>query len=167
MPPRASSGAAATVSEARAIVARPCRPAVGASRAPAPALAARRGRRPPTPAAAAFRGPPPPPLDAEDNVTPVTTSATPWTATAFTLASLLVTLPALAAPPVAYDPAAGSDALKNVAGVAYVVLLVVFAFRLLRRRADTATRTRFAAPPPAEGVVARPRVKATSARAAW
>lgn len=43
-----------------------------------------------------------------------------------------------------YDPSAGSDFLRNVAGVAYVVLLVVFAFRLLRRRADFATSTRIA-----------------------
>ena len=43
-----------------------------------------------------------------------------------------------------YDPTAGSDFLRNVAGAAYVVLLVVFAFRLLRRRADFATSTRIA-----------------------
>jgi len=43
-----------------------------------------------------------------------------------------------------YDPSAGSDFLRNVAGAAYVVLLVVFAFRLLRRRADFATSTRIA-----------------------
>lgn len=43
-----------------------------------------------------------------------------------------------------YDPSAGSDFLRNVAGAAYVVLLVIFAFRLLRRRADFATSTRIA-----------------------
>ena len=43
-----------------------------------------------------------------------------------------------------YDPSAGSEFLRNVAGAAYVVLLVIFAFRLLRRRADFATSTRIA-----------------------
>lgn len=43
-----------------------------------------------------------------------------------------------------YDPSAVSDFLRNVAGAAYVVLLVIFAFRLLRRRADFATSTRIA-----------------------
>lgn len=95
------------------------------------------------------------------------TSAPSWAAAVAGLAALALTLPALAADPVAYDPAAGSDVLKNVAGVAYVVLLVVFAFRLLRRRADTARTTRFAAPPPLEDAPPRPRVKATPGRAAW
>ena len=51
---------------------------------------------------------------------------------------------AAAAARIPYDPTAGSDFLRNVAGAAYVVLLVIFAFRLLRRRADFATSTRIA-----------------------
>ena len=80
------------------------------------------------------------------------------------LAAMLA--PALTLPPAAaaYNPAAGEEYIKSVAGVAYVVLLMVFAFRLLRKRAKNATSTRFGGDAPA-----KPRVlaKATPLRAAW
>ena len=81
-------------------------------------------------------------------------------------------LAAAAADKVAYDAAAGSDFLKNAAGAAYVVLLVVFAARLLRKRATTATSQRFASAVKAQEsldatrAAPRPTVRATPARAA-
>ena len=99
----------------------------------------------------------------------------PWSWPALTAlaATLAHPLAAVAADSVTYDPASGSDFLKNVAGAAYVVLLVVFAARLLRKRATTATSQRFASTVDAQERLAavgraapRPAVKATPARAA-
>lgn len=98
----------------------------------------------------------------------------PWSLPALTaLATTLATpLAAAAADKVAYDAAAGSDFLKNAAGAAYVVLLVVFAARLLRKRATTATSQRFASAVKAQEsldatrAAPRPTVRATPARAA-
>jgi len=83
--------------------------------------------------------------------------------------SLLTALPAAAAGGggLSYDPASGSDFLKNVAGVAYVVLLVIFAGRLLTRRASTATSTRLASAAPAPPSRRREVARATPGRAAW
>jgi hypothetical protein len=39
----------------------------------------------------------------------------------------------------AYDPSGASDTLKNVFGAMYVVLLVVFGYRLFTKRAKTFT----------------------------
>lgn len=81
-------------------------------------------------------------------------------------------LAAAAADAIPYDKSAGSDFLKNVAGAAYVVLLVVFAARLLRKRATTATSQRFASAVKAQEsldavrATPRPTVRATPARAA-
>ena len=53
-------------------------------------------------------------------------------------ALLLFSAPAAAAESgVAYDPGAGGDLLKNVAGVAYLLLVAVFLARLLRRRTNS------------------------------
>ena len=83
-------------------------------------------------------------------------SGAPWAMLGFFLSSLAASAAEAAAAAatsssssslpakIPYDPTAGSDFLRNVAGAAYVVLLVVFAFRLLRRRADFATSTRIA-----------------------
>ena len=57
------------------------------------------------------------------------------------LTALLAPPPAFADPAasaVAYDNAAGSESLKAVFGVGYVVLVGIFAVRLLRRRAARA-----------------------------
>ena len=96
-----------------------------------------------------------------------------WPALATLAATLAHPLAAFAEETVAYDPASGSDFLKNVAGAAYVVLLVVFAARLLRKRATTATSQRFASTVDAQERLAavgraapRPMVKATPGRAA-
>lgn len=54
--------------------------------------------------------------------------------------ALLAAAPALAAEGgVRYDPGAGGDFVKNLAGVAYLGLVLFFIVRLLRKRARTAT----------------------------
>ena len=53
-------------------------------------------------------------------------------------ALLLLSAPAAAAESgVAYDPGAGGDLLKNLAGAAYLLLVAVFLARLLRRRTNS------------------------------
>ena len=52
---------------------------------------------------------------------------------------MLAAAPALAAEGVKYDPAVGGDVVKNVAGVAYLGLVLFFIVRLLSKRARTAT----------------------------
>lgn len=53
-------------------------------------------------------------------------------------ALLLFSAPAAAAESgVAYDPGAGGDLLKNLAGAAYLLLVAVFLARLLRRRTNS------------------------------
>ena len=59
-----------------------------------------------------------------------------WTALCSTF---LAAGPALAGEGLKYDPGAGADVVKKVAGAAYVVLLAVFAVRLLSKRARSAT----------------------------
>ena len=53
--------------------------------------------------------------------------------------ALLAAGPVLAAEGVKYDPGAGGDAVKNLAGVAYLGLVLFFIVRLLSKRARTAT----------------------------
>ena len=45
---------------------------------------------------------------------------------------------------VVYNPEAGSDTLKTVAGVAYIGLVIVYFVRLFKKRADRATSVRLA-----------------------
>lgn len=52
---------------------------------------------------------------------------------------LLAANPALAEEGLKYDPGSGAEVVKKVAGAAYVVLLAVFAIRLLTKRAKFAT----------------------------
>ena len=53
-------------------------------------------------------------------------------------ALLLLAAPAAAAESgIAYDPGAGGDLLKNLAGAAYLLLVAVFLARLLRRRTNS------------------------------
>ena len=53
-------------------------------------------------------------------------------------ALLLLSAPAAAAESgIAYDPGAGGDLLKNLAGAAYLLLVAVFLARLLRRRTNS------------------------------
>ncbi len=59
-----------------------------------------------------------------------------WTALCSTF---LAAGPTLAGEGLKYDPGAGADVVKKVAGAAYVVLLAVFAVRLLSKRARSAT----------------------------
>jgi len=125
-----------------------------------------RSRPPPTAATRHPHGGVPTAVTEVDEPHPPRWSLTALTTAAATLAPALA---AAAADAPSYDATAGSDFLKNVAGAAYVVLLVVFAFRLLRRRATTATTTRFASTPPPVGEARppRPTVRATPGRAAW
>jgi hypothetical protein len=46
---------------------------------------------------------------------------------------------ALAEEAIKYDPGSAPDVLKNVAGGVYVLLIAIFAVRLLRKRAKFAT----------------------------
>jgi len=39
----------------------------------------------------------------------------------------------------AYNPAEGEEVIKNVAGGAYLILVLIFFYRLLRKRAYTGT----------------------------
>jgi len=48
---------------------------------------------------------------------------------------LLIGGPAMAA----YNPAEGEEVIKNVAGGAYLILVLIFFYRLLRKRAYTGT----------------------------
>ncbi|KAK9908155.1 hypothetical protein WJX75_003460 [Coccomyxa subellipsoidea] len=57
---------------------------------------------------------------------------------------LLAAGPALAEEGLKYDPGSGAEVVKKVAGAAYVVLLAVFAIRLLTKRAKSATGERLA-----------------------
>ena len=52
---------------------------------------------------------------------------------------LLNCSPALAEDVIKYDPGSGADAVKAIAGAAYVVLLAIFAVRLFQKRAKFAT----------------------------
>ena len=52
---------------------------------------------------------------------------------------LLAAAPALAEEAIAYQPTAGGDVVKNLAGVAYLGLVLFFVVRLLSKRAKTAT----------------------------
>ncbi|EIE21091.1 hypothetical protein COCSUDRAFT_33788 [Coccomyxa subellipsoidea C-169] len=72
---------------------------------------------------------------------PPQTSWASWTA----LGSVLLAAgPAIAEDGLKYEPGAGADVVKQVAGAAYVVLLAVFAVRLLTKRAKFATEERLA-----------------------
>lgn len=74
---------------------------------------------------------------------------------------LMATHPAAAAEALKYDPSGGDEAIKNIAGVLYLGLVVLFVYRLLMRRAKKAREERLAgqkkpetpvpapAPPPA------------------
>ncbi|BDA45070.1 hypothetical protein COCOBI_06-5500 [Coccomyxa sp. Obi] len=62
-----------------------------------------------------------------------------WTAL---YSTFLAAGPALAEEGLKYDPGTGADVVKKVAGAAYVVLLAVFAVRLLSKRARSATEER-------------------------
>jgi uncharacterized protein (DUF697 family) len=55
------------------------------------------------------------------------------------VSALLAAGPVLAAEGVKYDPAGGGDFVKNLAGVAYLGLVLFFIVRLLSKRARTAT----------------------------
>lgn len=53
---------------------------------------------------------------------------------------LLAAAPALADEAIKYEPNAGGDVVKNLAGVAYLGLVLFFVVRLLSKRANTATQ---------------------------
>lgn len=64
------------------------------------------------------------------------------------IAALAAAPPALAEG-LAYNPEGGAELFKNVAGVAYIALVIFYFVRLFKRRADTATSQRIATPPAA------------------
>ncbi|KAK9825156.1 hypothetical protein WJX81_006625 [Elliptochloris bilobata] len=86
---------------------------------------------------------------------------------------LLVAPAAAAEGGVAYEPGAGGDLLKNLAGAAYLLLVAIFIARLLRKRAKTSLSQRWASmgkqSAADEGAQAqqRPPVKATPLTALW
>ena len=58
------------------------------------------------------------------------------------VSTALVTPAALAAEGVTYNPEAGSETLKTVAGVGYIILVLIYFVRLFKKRADRATSVR-------------------------
>jgi len=67
-----------------------------------------------------------------------------WKAINFFLATLAACPPALADTGVTYNPQDGSETLKTVAGVGYIILVIIYFFRLFKKRADKATSERIA-----------------------
>ena len=58
------------------------------------------------------------------------------------LTSLTIAPAALAAEGIIYNPQEGAETLKTLAGVAYIILVIVYFVRLFKKRADRATSVR-------------------------